>query len=43
MYSVSYFRHNRWHTRLFWVRNNAVAYANTFPLTVLIHCEIPNY
>lgn len=43
MLYVSYFRHNRWHTRLFWVLAKAVEYAASFPLTVPIQHNIPNY
>ena len=43
MLYVEYFRHGRWHKRLFHQRDNAVAYADTFPLTALIRYYIPGY
>lgn len=43
MFWVSYFRANRWHTRLFWVKRNAIRYAESFPLTALIRFNIPGY
>jgi hypothetical protein len=40
MFWVSYFRANHWHTRLFYVWENAVKYADSFPFSAMIHTNV---